>query len=182
MSTTKAGAGTSVAPASTFKQRLAQRRKELEADAIFPLEVAGYPDLWANYRILGFEEIRGIGLRVEEETPDLITRERLTAATTLAEACVELFEFKGTDDEGKPILEKMGYRWSAESARELFDVELPEGVNAREALMAIFPYPRDLLMMQHFEDYLSKGMGYVPEIEALLSRELKEPSAPTSSG
>jgi hypothetical protein len=182
MSTTDEEAGTSVevTPALTFKQRLAQRRKELEADATFELEVNGYPGLWARYRILGYEEIRDIGIRIEGEVTSQSAGERLTAATTLAEACLELLELKGYDDKGKPILEGMGFKWTAMAARELFDVELPDGVVARDAIMAIFPYPRDMLMMQHFENYLEQGMGYIPEIERVLQGESRAASAATT--
>lgn len=176
----EAGAPIGVVPALTFKQRLSQRRKELEADATFAIEVNGYPDLWARYKILGFEEVRGIGLRVEAEVDDQVTGERLTAATSLAEACIELCEYKGRDDKGAPILEGTGFKWTAAAARELFEVELPEGVVARDAVLAIFPYPRDMLMMQHFEDYLTEGMGFIPEIEAILSGESRAASAATT--
>jgi hypothetical protein len=176
-----AGVTSMAAPALTFKERLARARKELEADAVFDLEVPWYPDLWATYRVLGFEEIRSVGIRVEAETQDQVTAERLTAAQTLAESCLELKEFRGYDDKGKPILEGTGYRWSAAAARELFGVELPEGVEAPDAVIAIFPYPRDMLMMNHFQEYLAAGMSYMPEIERVLQGESPAASAATTS-
>lgn len=175
------GATTQAVPALTFKERLAQRRRELESNANFEIAVPGYQDLWARYRVLGYEEIRGIGVRVEEETDDSISRERLTAASTLAEACVELLELKGRDHANKPVFESTGCRWSATAARDFFEVDLPEGVVARDAVMAIFPYPRDMLMMSHFEDYLAESMGYLPELEKVLQGESPAASAATTS-
>lgn len=166
----------------TFKERLAQRRRELESDATFELEVPGYEDLWARYRVLGYEEIRGIGLRVEDETDDTVTAERLTAAGTLAEACIELLEFKGTDDNNKPIFESTGGKWSASTVREYFEINLPDGVAAREAVLAVFPYPRDLLMMTHSQEYLEEAMEYVPKLERVMQGESRGATAPTTSG
>lgn len=158
-------------PVASFKERLVQRRRELEQNTTFELPVPGYADLYAMYRALGFEEIRAIGLRIEEETSDQVTGERLTAAETLSDACIELMERKADDPNGKPVLEGLGYRWSAAAARELFGVELPDGVVARDAIQKIFPYPRDMLMMTHFQDYLTESMGFLPQIEEILRGE-----------
>lgn len=170
-----------VLPIMSFKQKLALRRKELEADATFELPVPGYEDLWARYKALGYEEVRSIGLRVEEETDDQVTGERLTAAATLAEACVDLLEFKGLDEHRKPTFENLGCRWSWQAGRDLFELDIPEGVAARDVLTMIFPYPRDMLMMNHFEEYLASAMGYLPEIEKILLGESKGRSDVTSS-
>lgn len=177
--TDEAGASVEVAPALTFKERLAKRRKELESDVTFEIEVPGYEDLWSRYRVLGYDEIRNIGMKVADEGGDAIYRERMNAAATLAEACVELLEFRGYEN-GKPVYESTGYKWSAEAARDLFQVPLPDGVANKDAIIQIFPYPRDMLMMKHFEDYLAEGMGFLPEIEETLQRELPGASAATT--
>ena len=171
------------ASAPTLKERLAKRRRELEQNTTFELPVLGYEadGLWARYRALGYAETRAIGLRIEGETNDQASGERLTAAETLAEACVELLEITGTDDEGKPTFQSLGYRWTAQAAREFFDIDLPEGVVARDAITYIFPYPRDILMMKHFDDYISAAMGFLPEIEQILMGESRAPSGATTS-
>lgn len=162
---------TTITPPITFKERLAQRRKELEASSTFDLPVIGYDDLWVRYRCLGYEETRAIGMRVEEETQDQAAGERLTAAAVMAEACTELFECTGKDDHGKPILVGLGYRWTQKAAADLFGVYLPEGVTARDALLAIYPYPRDTLMMRHWQDYLENSLQFLPELEEVLRGE-----------
>lgn len=166
-------------PASSLKERLAKRRKELESEANFELPVPGYDGLWARYRVLGYEEIRGIGLRIEEEAADQTSAERLTAAETLAEACIELLEHVGADDRGKPVFESLGKRWSAATVNEFFGASLPDGVIARDAVLAVFPYPRDMLMMSHFQEYMEEGMKYLPEIEQAMQGESRAASAAT---
>lgn len=181
MSTTEQMGTDQSVPSLSFKARLAERRKELTENTVVDIQVPVYDNLWARYRILGYEEIRGIGMRVEQETDDAVTAERLTAATTLAEACIELLEFKGKDPQGKPIFEQTGYSWGASVARDLFEIEgIPEGVPKRDALIAIFPYPRDLPMMTHFEEYLREGQTFLPEIEEVLQGESLAASAPTT--
>jgi hypothetical protein len=171
-----------IVPATSFKERLARRRRELEAAHPFVLEVPGYEDLYARYRVLGFEDIRGIGTRVEKETSDQAHGERLTAAETLAIACEGLLERRGTDDSDQPIYHELGHVWDVAGVRELFEVDLPDFAAQRDAVMAVFPAPRDMLMMKHFNEYLEQAMGYLPEIEELLAGEPGGPSAGTSSG
>lgn len=169
-------------PELSFKQRLAKRRKELEDTTSIQIRVPGYEDLWARYRVLGYEESRDIARRVEEEAAgDMTTMERLNAATMLAEACEELLEYKGLDAERKPVFEATGFRWSAAAARDLFESEVPDGAIARDAVMAIFPYPRDMLMMTHYEEYIGEAMGFLPEIERILQGESSAASAQTTS-
>lgn len=181
--TTHPGMSHNGVPELTFKERLRARRKSLVDNVVFEMPIPGYEKdgLWGRYRVLGYEEIRGISVRVEGETDDPITVERLTAAVTLVESCEELLELTGNDDNGKPIFQSTGYRWSPAAASELFDVHLPDGVAQRDAIMQIFPYPRDILMMKHFEDYLGASMGYLPEIEEVLQGESQAASAPTTS-
>ncbi len=171
---------TAVQPDVSFQQKLARRRQELEQVTTFELQVPGYEDLWARYRALGYEDVRAIGLKIEEELGNQgdpvatqITGERLTAAATLAEACIDLLQYKGRDDQGKPIFQVLGYRWSEKAGRELFELDIPEGVAAREVLTMVFPYPRDMLMMTHNQEYLEESMGYLPQIEELLMGESK---------
>lgn len=173
--------GAEIVPALSFKQQLSQRRKELENAASFELEIPGYKDFWARYRPLGYEEVRAIGLRVEQETADQAAGERLVAAETLAEACVDLLHLKSVDDESKPIFEQLGYRWSWEAGRDLFDLSVPEGTYARDVVTMVFPYPRDMLMMRHFQDFLAESMGFLPEIEEILMGESRGRSDGTSS-
>src|SRR5690349_13080998 len=118
--TEETGASAEVVPAPSFKERLAQRRRELESNTTFELEVPGYDGLWARYRPLGYEEVRAIGLRIEKDVASMgmngdeaqVMGERLTAAETLAEACVELLEAKGAG-----VFETTGYRWTWQAAR-----------------------------------------------------------------
>lgn len=168
-------------PPVSFKDRLARRRQELESDAVFEMPVPGYDDLWARYRVLGYEEIRNVGLRVEAETREQVAGERLTAAATLAEANIDLLEYKGQDDQGRPIFEALGYRWSWRAAQDLFGVENAEGMTARDALLHIFPYPRDMLLANHFQEYLELGMSFLPRIEEVLQGESRAPLGPTTS-
>lgn len=167
----------------SLKERLSRARRELEENTTFELPVAGYEKegLWARYRALGFSDVRAIGQRLEEETTDQIEGERLTAAATLSEACVQLLEYKGVGADGKPAFEELGYRWSAAAARDLFGVEVPDGVDMRDAVMMVFPYPRDLLMTNHFQAYLEASMGYLPQIEEILRGESQAPSGATKS-
>lgn len=185
MSITTDQPGTAVStdvPDLTFKQRLAQRRKELEDTTSIDIQVPGYENLYARYRVLGYEEGRDIARRVTEEADgNMTTIERLNAASSLAEACEELLEYKGRDPEGKPVFESTGYRWGAPAARDLFDANLPDGAIARDAVMAVFPYPRDTLMMTHYETYLGEAMGFLPEIERILQGESLAASAVTTS-
>ena len=186
--TQEAGASTEVVPALSFKERLAQRRKELEANTTFEIEVPGYDGLWARYRTLGHEENRLIGLGIEKEIAEMgleddkaqATGERLTAAGVLAEACIELLEFKGRDDQRRPIFQSTGYRWTGQAARDLFDVDIPPGVDARTALGFIFPYPRDMLLALMFNQYMEQASGYLPEMEQQLMGESQAPSGPTT--
>jgi hypothetical protein len=172
----------------SFKERLKQQRRALEEDTTFTLPIPYYKDLYARYRVVGFEEMRAIGLRVEKEATDQLSGEKLTAAETLAEACEALLERTGEDSDGKPILEPVtneqghGYRWGAPAARDLFDVAVLDGTAARDAIMRIFPVPRDMLLMSHFEDFLAEGMGYLPQIEEILRGESPGALAATTSG
>lgn len=169
-----------VAAAPSFKEKLAQRRKELEENTSFEMAVPGYENLWARYRVLGYEDMRSLGLAIETEVENQAAGERLTAAATLLRACDELLEFQGPDAQGKPIFASLGCRWSLYAARELFGLELPDGVEDREALLQIFPYPRDMLLVTHFNDYVEMGMGYLPQIEEALMGESPAASAATS--
>ncbi len=184
------GTSTEVVPAASFKERLARRRRELEADTTFELKVPGYDDLWARCRALGAEEMRLIGLRIEGEVAEMglepeeaqARGERLTAAESLSEACIELLEFKGLNDQQRPIFESTGYRFTWQAARDLFGVDLPEGVSARTAVEFIFPYPRDMLMLMMSSDYMERSLGFLPEIDKVLSGESPAASAATTSG
>ncbi len=171
-------------PATSFKERLAQRRKELEAKTSVVLAVPGYEHLglYARYRVLGYEDIREIGLRQETEAMTQTEGERNTAAQTLADACEDLMEKTGEDEEGRPIFQTLGYRWSAKAASDLFEVDnLPEGALAVTAVKAIFPYPHDMLMMRHFQEYLADADLGIGEMEGQILGESQVPSAGTSS-
>ncbi len=188
--TEQTGASTEAASAPSFKERLAQRRKELAEATNFEIEVPGYDGLWARYRVLGHEENRLIGLGVEERVAEMglegnaaqATGERLTAAEVLAEACIELLEYKGRDKQHKPIYESTGYRWTWQAAQDLFGVDLPAGVEMKDVLGYIFPYPRDILMVLMFNEYMERSMGYLPEVDGLMQGESPAASAATTSG
>ena len=161
----------SVIPAASFKDRLAQKRRELVEKSVFELAVPGYEELglYARYRVLGYTDVRQMGLRNEGEAQTTAEGERNTAADVLAEACVGLLEKTGVDEEGKPVFTELGYRWTANAARDLFGIELPEGVLDRTAIQSIFPYPHDMPMMRHFNDYMTEAdMGNENIEETLL--------------
>jgi hypothetical protein len=161
----------------SLKERLARKRRELEENTTFEIPVPGYEKegLWARYRALGFEDVRNIGIRIEGETSDQVTGERLTAAETLTEACIELLEFQGYGPDGQPKFDELGYRWTAAAGRDLFGIDIPDGVTARDAIMMVFPYPRDLLMTNHFQGYLEASMGYLPQMEEIMRGESAAP-------
>ena len=166
----------------SFKAGLSQRRKDLQANTTFDMPVPGYDDLalWVRYRVLGFEDLKAIGLEIESETSDQTLGERLTASQTLVAACEDLLHYKGRDSQSKPILASLGYQWGLSAARDLFEVELPEGVADREALLEIFPYPRDMLLVTHFNDYVEMGMSYLPSIDEVIQGESRAAPAATS--
>lgn len=171
----------SVVPEVSVKGRFAARRRELQSKTVLdPLAVPGYDGLYARYRILGYEDMREIGLRNEEEAPSIAEGEKWTAADTLVDACVDLMEPIGKDDEGRLIFQSLSYRWTAQAARDLFETEVPEDATGREALLSVFPYPQDMLLMTHFQEYVTDAnLAGINDLEPRLMGESRAASEPT---
>lgn len=171
-----------IVPAASFEERLARRRKEKLAKAFFELPVSGYESLglWARYRVLGYDDVRTIGLRNEEEAVSVSASERATAADVLTEACLTLLEKTGVDESGKLTFRELNYRWSAAAARDLFDVDdLPEGTPDAAAIQTIFAPPHDMPMMTHFQQYMERADMGIGEVEGSFMGESRAGSEET---
>jgi hypothetical protein len=148
---------------TSLRGRLAARRVKLREEHTFDLPVPGYEkEIVARYQPLDYVMLRRIGDRQESE-PDRFQREVNTAADTLANACVGLYE---VGEDGKAG-ESLNARWSTSAAKDLFgvpEVELPQGSGARQALLAIFP--GDTSVVLHYSTY--------SELAADVSRQVDE--------
>jgi hypothetical protein len=148
---------------NSLRGRLAARRVALREERTFDLPVPGYEkEIIARYQPLDYIVLRRIGDRQESE-PDKFQREVNTAADTLANACVGLYE---VGEDGKAGA-SLNARWSTSAAKDLFGVpelELPQGSGARQALFAIFA--SDTSVVLHYSDY--------SELASDVSRQIDE--------
>lgn len=125
--------------AISLKDKVAARRRQLEQTNTITLPIPGYEDLLAaRYKPLGFEPT----MKIVERNEKLGTADQVVAnaADSLVVACEEILEIVGEDDNG-PIYQSTGHKWTTNGVREIFDVDLPDGTTARDAILAAMPGP-----------------------------------------
>lgn len=164
--TAKTNSNAAVAPGS-LADRVAQRRSALQEKRSVTLDVPHYKGiLAAQYRPLTYQEIRGTMARAEK-IRDESDSELFLAASQLILACEDVLEVTPTGEHNS-----LGMRWGVALAEKL-GVELPDGANARQALMAIFPY--DVDVVTHFAEYSQ----WLSDENNSVDEELAEDFTPT---
>jgi len=159
---------------SSVQERLAARREQLQHDRFCELPVPGYEDiLLARYRILGRTELKPIARNNAGQDED--EQELCNALDTLIQACEDLLELKGSED-GKPVYESLGRKWTVATAREYFGVELPTDATARDALLAIFP-PTQTELLAHFIAYDAELLTTAAEVDGAIQGNSEARSA-----
>ena len=149
---------------TSLKERLARRRGELRAERTIDIPVPGYEDsVVARYRPLSYHALRRIGKRADQEK-DEIQAELNMAVDTLINACEGLY---GRDENGG--LSPLGYVWNKKAAVELFGVPEDEAVDARSALLSVFP--SEMLAVLHWSEYSKQTQVAQAQIEDQLQGE-----------
>lgn len=157
----------------SLRDRLAARRHELQQERTFILKVQGYEDLGlhARYRVLPYEALRRIGEN-NKRAEGSAEGELAVAAATLIQACVELLERR---EDGSYL--PLGYSWSVEAAHDLFEVDLPDGALASNAMREIFAGPGGSTnMMLHFRDYDEQLAQAMPEVDEAIRGNSERPA------
>lgn len=153
----------------SLRSRLAARRNELREQRPFDLDVPGYRGvLRARYRVLDFPMIRNLGLRQENNT-NRADAELKIAADTLVNACQCLLEVLPDGD-----VRETAFKWSAETARDLFGIgtdEVPDGATARVALFRIIP--NSTALMLHYAEYDRRARGVDDDVAQDVEGELE---------
>lgn len=165
------------APAGSLSSRIAARRAERDRKRkeLLTIPVNGYEDLFAAiYRRLPFEE-RGDVAKKHPGIGDDTTDEVGAAADTLINACQDVLEVVGKDEQGKPMYQSLGKRWTSSSIAELFELELAPKTTARQAMLTAFDSDD---LMDHFLEYV-RQMGL---IDAQDTEELPGESEPSVEG
>lgn len=155
---------------SSLKERAAARRRQLEEDKSFVVPLIGYEDMFAvRYRALPLEDQMKIG----ERNAELKKAEQAVAnaADTIINSCIEFLEVKGKDE-----YVSLGCKWTADTARELFGAELPEGASARDAVSAVFSGPLGTTrLVVHADACDSETIKALSAVDEVISGE-SEPS------
>ena len=165
------------APAGgSLRERLAARRRELTEERTFLLAVPGYEDLglYARYKSLPYEALRAIVKR-HERTMDTAAGELALACDVLIHACIELVEKRDDDS-----YQSLGFRWGPEAAKELFQIDLPEGATVRNAIQEIFA-GRSMSLILHYREYDEQMGTTVAEVDDAQVGESAASSDQTSS-
>jgi hypothetical protein len=159
----------------SLRDVLSKRRKQLQEKRgrVITLPVDGYEDLLAgSYRRLEAEEYGDLVAGRTLEDPHQSVE---YAADVILRANVDLLRPVGTDPNGKPKYQSLGARWTPGWIRENFDVDLPDGVMAREALFAALD-STDIL--SHFRAYRDAA----EELERADAEDLPGESVPSAEG
>lgn len=156
----------------SLQNRLSKRRAELQEDHPIDLEVPGFEDiLVARYHPLDFQRSYKIENR-HAKNKNEAERVLLTACDKLINACDGLYE---KQEDGS--LRDLEYKWSAAAARDLFGLDIEETVTARQALLAIFPGPLQMALLEHTRQYVEESNELQPQINEDLEGESEPPVA-----
>jgi hypothetical protein len=164
-------------PAGSLSARVAQRRAERERkrSEILTIPVVGFEDLLAaSYRRLSFEQKGGIVHRHDGIGSDTNV-EIAAAADFLINACTDLLEVTGEDENGKPTYQSLGKRWTTASIANLFEMEFTLNTSVRTAMLAAFDHDD---LNDHFLAY-TRGVAALDKSD---SEELPGESEPSEEG
>lgn len=140
----------------SLRDRIAQRRLELQQERSFVLPISGYEDLLAaHYRVMSYSEFRKIGRR-HEAIANTTEGELTVFADTLINACLELLEIQDGD------YVSTGKKWSVDAVRDLFGVDLPSDATVRQAVRQALT---DTDLALHYRAYDLKADSVGPGVE-----------------
>jgi hypothetical protein len=150
---------------------LGERRKELVEmrQKTLVLPVPGYEGLlFARYRPLPYEDLRRIQLRHEGIGKDPHV-EVNAAADMLIEACEDLLVPVAGAPEGE--YESLGKTWTPAAVRELFEIDLADGVTTRSAFKAAMA-DDSTRIMEHYGRFMIEAAALYEVVNEEMAGEL----------